>query len=133
MPFKRIAAWYLLIEGIGGIAWWITLFVYPVHRSSFMADGSPDSMLLAFLIPDALLFVGGAFLSAYLVMKPTPWAFGVLWLHAGAVAYAALYCWGLVIFSKGDGMIGALMMTPPLIISLLIAITWRDRVSKNVR
>ena len=133
MPFKRIAAWYLFLQGIGGTIWWVALFLFPVSRRSFMADGSPDSMLLAFLMPDALLFVGGSFVGAYAIAKSKAWAGYVLWLHAGAAVYGSLYCWGLVIFSKGDGLVGSIMMTPSLVIPFLIAKNWGDRIPKNVR
>ena len=131
LSFPRFAFLYLLSQGVGGIIWWIALFEYPTIRRSFISEGSPDSMLLAFFLPDCLIFVGGSFLSAYALSKSRSWALAALLLHAGGSSYAGLYCWGLVVVSAGDGLLGAIMMTPPMIIPLVIAIVWQKRIIQH--
>ena len=63
--------------------------------------------------------------------KSRSWALAALFLHAGGSAYAGIYCWGLVVVSAGDGLLAALMMTPPMIIPLVIAIVWQKRIIQH--
>ncbi len=91
-PGMRMAtALFLVVEGTGAIAWWTALLLFPEKRIFFLAPGAPDTTLLAFIVPDIPLFVGGSLLAAYGVLRSRNWAWPVLCVHAGAAGYAALY------------------------------------------
>jgi hypothetical protein len=85
-----------------------------------MVTGAPDSTLLAFAAPDGILFIGAAGASAYGFWAGRRWAWPLLCVHAGAAGYAALYCWLLVGLTGGDGLLGAVLMSPSLIIPGLL-------------
>lgn len=125
MTLRQLASCFLLAQAIGATLWWCMLFAWPESRSPFMANGAPDSTLLAFALPDCILFIGTAAAAAYGLRSKAPWARTLLCLHAGAAAYAALYCWALVALSGGDGLLGAALMSPSLIIPGILV--WRLR------
>jgi hypothetical protein len=125
MKFRRVAVWFLAAEAVGGLVWWAALAARPGTRSYFMARGAPETTLLAFVPSDLVLFVGGAAASAYGIAARRRWAWGALCVHAGAAAYAALYCWSLAALTGGDGLLGAVLMTPSLVVPGALA--WRLR------
>jgi hypothetical protein len=115
---------YLFVQGTAAAIWWLLLLLQPAWRRPFVAAGAPDSTLLAFLGPDALLYIGAALAAAYGLWRSWPWAGPVLLLHAGAAPYAALYGAALAALSPGTWL-GALLMGPGLFITPLVA--WRFR------
>lgn len=115
-----LAAGYLLVQGIGGLAWWGMLWFWPETRECFLAPGSPDAALLAFAAPDLLLFVGGSLAVAYGLWAGRAWAWPVLCVHAGAAMYAALYCLSLWRLAPQTWW-GAALMGPSLVVPALIA------------
>ena len=116
MSLNRLALWFLSAEAIGAAAWWGVMMAWPPARGLFLARGAPDATLLAFAIPDGVLYVGTAAASAYGLRAARPWAWPVLCAHAGAAGYAALYCWSLSGLTGGDGLLGAALMTPSLVV-----------------
>ena len=53
---------------------------------------------------------------------PGPLALSQVFLaHAGAAGYAALYCWALVGLTGGDGLLGAVLMSPSLVVPGVLA------------
>ena len=121
----RLGQVYLALQGVLALAWWVVLLVAPETRRHFLAPGAPDVTLLAFLIPDVILFAGASMLAAYGLARGTAWAWPVLCLHAGAAAYAALYCIGLTLMSSGGAWFGAALMAPSLVVPPWLA--WRLR------
>jgi hypothetical protein len=119
---RAFAIVFLTLEGAGTVAWWLVLLAFPSARRPFLAEGAPDSTLLAFLLPDSVLFAGAALLAALAIAKDRPWSTGVLWLHAGASAYAGLYGIGLFALSP-NAWLGAALMLGPLVIDPYLA--WR--------
>jgi hypothetical protein len=113
---RTLGCWFLAAQAIGATVWWCVLICWPDSREYFKAKGSPDSTLLAFAIADAVFFIGSAAIAAYGMRANRSWAWTFLCLHAGAAAYAALYCWTLVLLTAGDGLLGALLMSPSLFI-----------------
>lgn len=125
---RRAAVGYLTLQGLGGLAWWSMLWGWPASRTWFMASGSPASTLWAFAPADLLLFVAGSLLAAYGLGRRRRWAWGLLCLHAGAAAYAALYCLALG-WLDSSAWLGALLMCPSLLVPPLLAWLlrpWRD-------
>ena len=74
---------------------------------------------MAFLGADALLFVGGSWLSAWWILREDPRRKAALWCTGGAVAYGALYTLGLSLLT-GAAWAGALSMTAAAIVTLWI-------------
>ena len=107
---------FLCAQTVGAFAWWCSLLIWPASRGWFMARGAPDAVLLAFAIPDAFLFLGAAAASAFGLWSHRSWAWPLLCVHSGAAGYAALYCWCLVVLTNGDGWLGAVLMSPSLIV-----------------
>lgn len=127
MSLRRFGLWFLIAQAVGATAWWFCLLVWPASRPLFMARGAPDSTLLAFTAADGVLFVGTAAASAYGLWANRGWRWPLLCVHAGAAGYAALYCWGLVALTGGDGLLGAALMSPSLVVPGLLAVGLRPR------
>lgn len=121
---RRIAVAFLLLEGLGGTVWWLALFLAPGIRAAFLAPGAPESTLLAFCVPDLLLYVGAGFAAAYGLSGDLRWGWPVLCVHSGAAVYASLYALSLP-FLSGGGWWGAALMAPSLL--CLPYLTWRLR------
>lgn len=116
MTLRRFAVVYFLSTAAGAAAWWALLFMWPAAREHFRAATAPDVTLLAFAVADGVLFVGTAAGCAFGVWRERSWAWPVLCIHAGAAGYAALYCWTLTALTGGEAWVGAVMMTPSLVV-----------------
>ncbi len=125
MSLRRLGVCYLLAQAVGAAVWWCVLLASPPARAPFKAAGAPDATLLAFVVADLALFVGTSAACAYGLWAERRWAWPLLCVHAGAAGYAALYCWTLVGFTDGDGLLGAVLMSPSLVVPGLL--TWRLR------
>ncbi len=125
MSLRRFAVGFLAAEAVGVALWWCLLLAWPESRAPFKATGAPDSTLLAFGAPDAVLFVGVAGASAYGLARRRAWP--LLCCHAGAAAYAALYCLGLALITGGDGLLGAALMAPSLVVPGYLAVRLRPK------
>ncbi len=121
---RKAAVWFLVMQGGAALLWWSVLLVWPATRRLFVFPGAPQSVLLAFLGPDLLLFTGASWIAAWGLKKSASWAWGMLCLHVGAVSYATLLCWSLAL-SQGGGWAGVLLMT--LSTGLLLVFVWRLR------
>lgn len=113
---RRAGIAFLIAQAGGAAAWWVLLIGWPESRLPFKAGGAPDVTLLAFGVADVLLFAGGSAASAYGLARNRAWAWPLLSVHAGAAAYASLYCWTLVALTGGDGWLGAALMSPSLVV-----------------
>jgi predicted MFS family arabinose efflux permease len=125
MTVRRLGIAFLLAEAVGAAAWWGLLLAWPPSRASFLARGAPDATLLAFGVADGVLYVGTAAAAAVGLANRRRWAWPVLCAHAGAAAYAALYCWTLTALTGGDAWLGAVLMTPSLVVPGWVA--WKLR------
>ncbi len=120
----RFQAAYLVAHCLGGLAWWFTLYAWPRFRPAFMAAGAPESTLMAFAVPDLMLYAGGSLVAGHALWTGRPWSFPAACVHAGAAAYAALYCLGLW-WLDPQAWLPALLMFPSLFIPPWIA--WSSR------
>ncbi|MGL6075493.1 MAG: hypothetical protein ACRC8S_15170 [Fimbriiglobus sp.] len=127
MLLRRAAVGYLLLQALGASAWWVMLLGWPTSRKHFLASGAPDATLLAFGLPDAILYMTTSLATAYGLATKRVWAWPLLLIHAGAAAYAGLYCWALTAITGGDGLWGALLMTPSVIIPGVLTILLKPR------
>jgi hypothetical protein len=126
MTARRVAVPFLALQAAGGAAWWAALVAWPGSRPHFKAAAAPDATLLAFAAPDLLLFVALSAACAVGVGRGAAWAWPLLCGHAGAAAYAGLYCWGLFALT-GDAWPGAALMTPSLVVPGWLAWALRPR------
>jgi hypothetical protein len=113
---RRFAIGFLLGQAAAAAAWWCLLLVQPSFRVPFMAKGAPDATQMAFLTPDAILFILSSAVAAIGLWARKPWAWPLLCVHSGAAGYAALYSWSLTVLTAGDGLLGALLMSPSLVV-----------------
>jgi len=120
LSLRIVAITFLIAQGVGGGVWWLLLLTWPASRAPFMAEGAPESTLLAFVAADLLLYVGGSLAAAWGIYKHRTWAWPVLCVHAGAAVYAGLYCVVLFLFSPSSWL-GALMMAPSIVIPPVLA------------
>jgi hypothetical protein len=116
---RLLGAAYLLLQGLGALAWWSALLIAPKSRAWFMAQGAPDSTLLQFAVPDLGLFAGASLLVSYGLVRERSWAWPLLLVHAGAASYAALCCLTLASLDSTAWLAAALMLPPLLIPSSL--------------
>lgn len=103
---RRVAVTYLAAQGVGGIAWWVLLAVVPASRPLFFAD---EHTILSYLVPDAILFIGGSLVGADAVRRGVRRAGSVLWCTFGAVAYSTLHTVGLAAIADRAWLGAALM------------------------
>ena len=125
MTLRRFAIVYFLATGLGTAAWWVMLFAWPASRAPFKLSAAPDESLLAFAIPDALLFIGTALGIAVAIGRRARWSRPLLYVHAGAAGYAGLYCLSLTIISTGEAWLAMLLMLPSLVVPGFVL--WRTR------
>ncbi len=114
-----LGAFYLLFQSLGAILWWLILWLEPSSRAAFRPVSAPDSVLLAFALPDFILFIGAALLAARCLLKRPKSALIPLSIHVGAASYAALYCLAQWI-STGQAALAALLMLPSLVVGPLL-------------
>lgn len=92
MTLRRLAAPYFALQGALTLLWWAALLARPPLRGYFQPPDSPEAHLLAYLLPDLLLFAGGSLAATYACSRDAAWRSPAAWLVAGATTYAALYC-----------------------------------------
>ncbi|HEY0035157.1 MAG TPA: hypothetical protein VGB66_00645, partial [Longimicrobium sp.] len=117
---QRISAAYFAFQGVAIVAWWIVLWRVPSVRGWFVAPGWTESSLLAFWVPDLVIGGAGSMLAAWLVVRASRWAGPALWLVAGAMLYATLYCVAAS-FATGGAWLNVALMTPAALASLGLA------------
>jgi hypothetical protein len=121
-----LGAFYLTVQSVGALLWWSILGVEPRARPFFRPGEAPDAVLLAFFLPDAILFIGAALWAARALMRSPKAARLPLALHTGAATYAALYCIAQWLLT-GETFWAALFMSPCLVVQpLLLWVAWRD-------
>lgn len=116
----RLARVYFGVQAAAVAAWWVVLAVRPAVRPLFRPAAAPDAMLLAFAPGDLLMLGLGSAAVALAAARPGPTVRAAAWLVAGATVYGALYTITLAA-SGAAGVLGAVMMTPAAVASLLCA------------
>ncbi len=119
---RLIAIAYLLTQAMGIIAWWVWLWLDTEFRGRFSPAGS-EHALMAFGPGDLLLLAAAAVAGAAGVLRRAAWTGPVLWLHAGAGAYAS--CWAFTLAALEPARLtGAGLMLPVFVASMATAVWW---------
>lgn len=126
IPFRFASYAVLAAQAFGCLLWWLALAASPAVRQAFIFPGMPDATFAAFVLPDALLYVGLAGIGAWAAYEGRDDALTWLKLHAAAASYAVLLTAALAVVS-GGGWLGAGLMAVPTAFEIwLIAIVWRE-------
>lgn len=112
----RIAA-YLGLQGLLILAWWAGLYASLDFRAHFLPPGMPDAQLMAFGLPDLGLAAAGSLACAVGLLRGLRWALPLLWVLAGAMSYATLYCLALSLLTGGAWAASTLML-PAMLLTL---------------
>ena len=117
------ASIWFLIQGLGGLIWWLVLFFVPTQRHWFIAPDLSEAFLLFLAIPDIPIFVGLSLGSAFLLWKKANWVWTerVVWFSCGGVLYPTLHVIAETIRSDGHTWVASVLMTPSLLGSLFMA------------
>lgn len=97
---RQTITWLLVGQAAASTAWWVVLVVVPASRPYF-----GDANVMAFWLPDAAV-IATTLAAAFAVARGLAWAGAALWLVAGAMGYAALYC-----IVQGSALAITLMLT----------------------
>jgi len=97
MKREIVASIYFLVQAVAGLVWWIMIRqdLYTAERFFPVANARND--LTTFQLADIAWFVGGSALAAILIWLKSRLAFPVVWMVVGAVGYATLCTFGLLL------------------------------------
>lgn len=109
-PSASLLPLYLLLQALAIGAWWLCLWLVPAARPPFIVGDWPEATLLAFALPDVVVLVLGSLLAAHAVRVHHAAARPLLWLLAGAVAYATLWCAGANLVTGAGWLSTGLML-----------------------
>lgn len=114
MKIRHTAAVYFALQGIAVVAWWLALFFVPAARKYFQLEDNSETSLLAFWLAD-LSFLGiGSIVASWFCFRESKHAPVALWFVAGAISYAAFYCFAFALFTD-SGWLGVALMFPAMI------------------
>jgi hypothetical protein len=118
VKLRPYAAPYFALQGALTILAWAVIFLWPPIRPHFQPPGIPELMMMAFFVPDMLLFIGGSFAAAYGFARGARWRSSAAWLVTGSMAYAALYTLTILLWT-GTAWLPVVVFLPAAILSLL--------------
>lgn len=116
----RLATVLLSIAAAGGLVSWVLLLADPSLGAAFLPANVPPAMIRTFVLADLVGFVLLPAAAAWGLARSRNWARSALLLHCGAAIYAALWGWGTVL-TTGEGLAGALILTPPAVVFPVLA------------
>ena len=105
-----LIAAYLVFQAIVTGVWWLVLFTVPASVAVIQPAHWPAESLLSFCLADAALVIGGSLVAAYATVTHRKWAGIIVWVLAGAVCYATLYCVGVSKLTDEAWFASALMV-----------------------
>lgn len=121
--------WFAIscLLGLAGLilGWWLLIGLLPASRKWFWPEAWPTAGLLSFWLPDLLLVAIGSIVGAEACWQRRGSAGPILWLTAGGMLYASLYCLA-VSLSTGSAWLATATMLPAGMILFGIA-AWDHR------
>lgn len=116
---RAFAVTYLVFQAGGIAVFWLLLWLVPALRSAFLPTDVPPHMLASLALADGIFLPATSAAAAWSLLRPTRFTPGLLWLHAGAAAYAGLFAIGLWLVDRslwlGAGLMIPVLVTPPAI------------------
>ena len=106
----RLIAAYLVFQAIAVGIWWLVLFTVPASVAVFQPAHWPAESLLSFCLADIGVVIIGSLVAAYATATHKKWASVIVWVLAGAISYAALYCVSASMFTGDAWLASALMV-----------------------
>jgi protein-S-isoprenylcysteine O-methyltransferase Ste14 len=119
---RHAATIYFILQGLAVALWWLLLFTTPASRKCFLLENNSETSLMAFWLADLVFLAAGSIVAGWLVFRESKFAPAALWLVAGAMSYAALYCLAFA-YVTDTGWFGVLLMLPAMIWSGVFAVT----------
>ena len=119
MKGRPLAAWYLGAQAALVCLWWGMLVIAPTTRAWFAPPDRPE-VLVAFWLPDALIICGSSIVASLAAARRSRGAAAAAWVALGGLAYATLYCVGLVIHAGGPWL-PVITMAPACVVTALCA------------
>jgi protein-S-isoprenylcysteine O-methyltransferase Ste14 len=116
----RLAGAYFLLQAAGVAAWWTLLWLRPEYRAYFQLDAASSASLLAFSLPDLTILAGGSVAASVCAARRDPRLSIALWIVAGSMSYATLYCLAGSVMT-GRGWWGVVLMSPAMLVSVVLA------------
>ncbi|MBY0111277.1 MAG: isoprenylcysteine carboxylmethyltransferase family protein [Phycisphaerales bacterium] len=129
---RAFSVTYLTFQGLSVVAFWLLLACVPSLRAAFVPAEVPSRLAFALGIADGVFFPASSLAAAAALHRSSRWALPLLWLHAGAAIYAALFAIGLWVVEPRLWL-GAGLMLPVLVTPLAIAIAATVAGSSNSR
>ncbi|MEO8648687.1 MAG: isoprenylcysteine carboxylmethyltransferase family protein [Acidobacteriota bacterium] len=118
---RHSAAAYFTFQGVAVIAWWAALYWFPSARQYFLLERTSETSLLAFWLADISFLGIGSLATAWLCYQNRAYRRIAAWFVAGAVGYAAVYCFTYAFFAD-IGWLGVILMLPAMIWSGVFAV-----------
>jgi hypothetical protein len=116
---------YFAFQALAVAVFWLALAARPQWRALFYPTEAPEVVLLAFAPGDILVLSIGSGAVALLGDGRAVVRSSLAWLVAGATLYGTCYTWSLA-FTGDAGVLGALLMTPAALGSVLAARVLHD-------
>lgn len=95
----QVYAWYLIVQAVLGIVFWIVLTSSGTVRSWLELMPARHEVMDAFVFADVSVVVIGSALSAWALRAQKSWAVPVVAFTAGGIVYPTLYLLGWVSFT----------------------------------
>jgi protein-S-isoprenylcysteine O-methyltransferase Ste14 len=117
---RAFAVTYLALQAVGVVAFWVVLWAVPGVRGAFVPSEVSPRTLASLALADGIFLPATSAAAAWSLVRPSRWTRPLLWLHAGAGAYAGLFAIGLWLIDRSLWL-GAGLMIPVLVTPLAIA------------
>ena len=117
MDRRSAAAWWLILQGAGGLVWWVLLLADTVVRDWYFADEAAWQAGRTLVFADVVLFGFGSIVAGWMSLADHRFARLARWFTVGAVAYATLVAAGWVL-EPIDDWLGLLGMAPALVLTV---------------
>jgi hypothetical protein len=124
---SRLARAYFGFQSLAVIAWWLTLWLRPEWRFSFLPNKSSDAALLGFA-PGDVLMLGLLSAAVASLGNASRTRRALAWLVAGATVYGTMYTITLAVTAAAP-VIGAVLMVPAGVACIFAAFALDDDVS----
>jgi hypothetical protein len=123
----RIAAGYLGLQALLGVALWITIWSSPAVRSAFEIVEGESEVTNAFAFADLGGIVVASALTAWAVRTRRSWAVLAAGVTVGAVLYPTLFLVGWVVLTDDDTFALATMVPVSFLTCWAAWNVWRVR------